>query len=319
MSKHSFLIGSTQAVLPVDSNDILWFGKALKARNVDLRAKTSPAIEAARDLGILVHAATLMAAQVPDGVHVQAQAPKTFDLGLAAAVCSLIRTLRRMEARNPKLFEACWAVVFGGAPIAVPQKQTPDRDHVWEFLNAAVCSEFAVDVAVNQLDAGVDVSGGLRGGRWGVECKVVYTGNIQRRIDRIIDGAKQIEADQTVDKGVVAVNVTNLVDHGPFRRALSGQQPFRTLGDATAVLAAEVKRVVRETATPTMHKRLVEDKHGNPRRKCRAVVFVGQTVTLAGGRVEVFTSQFSMLRKPAEVPDKVFVNRYHRGWFAGRM
>ena len=317
MAKYTFLIGETRTFLPIRSDDVLWFGKALTANGVDLRARVTPPIAAARDLGIAVHLARLIAGHelVPAGVHLEVRLPGTLDLGVAAAICSLIRTLRRTELGCPRLFEACWPAILSGAPLAVPQRRTADRDHVWEFLNAATYSTFAADVDVNLTGRGVDVVGRVRDVLWGIECKALYSAQAPRRVDRIIEGVKQVESDPAVDRGVVAVNVTNCLDHEPFRQSLAGHTPvFAATGDAREALAAAVRSVARQTCTRQLQQRLARDKKGRPRLKCRALIFLGQTVALADHRVNVFTAQISVLRKPAEASDREFVNSYATGW-----
>jgi len=80
------------------------------------------------------------------------------------------------------------------------------------------------------------------------------------------------------------------------------------------MLRAAVRGVALKTSTATLQRRLVSDKQGRPRRKSRAVIYVGQTVALAAGHVNVFTSQVTILRSPSEAGDRSFANRYHDGW-----
>lgn len=315
VTKHYFMLGGTPAILPVDPDDVLWFGKILKEKGVDVHAQISSALETARDMAIIVHATKLMADQLPEGVHVQTDVPTTFDIGLAAAVISLIRVFRQATSRDSKLLDWAWRVIAGGAPLAIPQRRTSDRDHVWEVLNAAVYSQFATDVQLNDAGAGVDLKGTFRGAQWGVECKVLYAAKADRRIDRIVDGVKQLESDPAVAKGIVAVNITDCIDHAPFQHSLTGDRSiFPSTEGATKALAAAVKKVALETSTASLRRRVVADKRGSRRDKCRAVVYLGQSVALAGGRVNVFTSQFTVLRIPSEVLDRTFANRYHLGW-----
>lgn len=315
MTKHTFLLGGTPLILPIDSADVLWFGRALRERGVNLPAHITPALEAAHDIGIIIHGTKLLADKLPEGVRVQTHIPSTFDIRLAAAVISLIRAFRRALSRDPELLEDAWRVISGGAPLAIPQHQTNNRDHIWEVINAAVHSQFASDVQLNESGAGADVKGMFRGVQWGIECKVLYTAKVERRIDRIIDGVKQLESDSSIEKGVVAVNVTDCIDHDRFQHSLTGDRlVFPSTREATKALAAAVKKLALDTSTASLQQRLVLDKHGNRRGKCRAVIYVGQTVALAGGRLNVFTSQVSVLRKPPEILDKPFANRYHFGF-----
>jgi hypothetical protein len=314
VTRHTFSLRGAPLVFAVDSDDVLWFWRTLRERGGNLRAHITKALEAAREMGIVVHAAKLLSDKLPQGVHVQINVPSTFDIQLAAAVISLIRAFRRALSRDPKLFGAAWRVISSGAPLAIPQHRSSDRDHVWEVINAAVHFQFASNVQLNESAAGVDVKGIFRGVRWGIECKVLYTAKVEHRIDRIIDGVKQLESDSSVEKGVVAVNVTDCIDHAPFQHSLTGDRSvFPSPAEATKALAAAVKKLALETSTPSLQHRLVADKQGNRRNKCRAVIYVGQTVALAGGLLSVFTSQVSVLRRPSEISDKAFANQYHLG------
>jgi hypothetical protein len=315
----TYSIGGASAALPIDPEDILWFGRAMEAKGVKLNARLSAGIRAARDLGIMAFVTSGLASRMPPTVRVEAGPLPGIDIAAATAACSLIHTLRYAESNKPKLFEACWKVVFEGVPFAIPQRQSPERDHVWEFLNAASYSEFGDGVDINMSDEGADVRGKFRRCQWGIECKVFYSTNVSHHIDRIIEGAKQLENDVQVEKGVVAVNVTNCIDHTAFQRSLIDGSTFRTTDSARDALAATVREIAIETSTPAFQRRFAADKNGKLRLKCRAVLYIGQTVALAGGRVEVFTSQVSLLRKPSEVSDRVFANRYHLGWRAGVM
>ena len=315
MANYAIALAGAPVVLPVDPDDVLWFGRMLEEKGVNLRARMNPALEAARDLALFVYVTQQVAAMAPASVRLEGCPPPNFDLPLATAVISLIRSFRRALSRDPDLFDSAWRVIAGGASVAIPQPQTSDRDHVWEVLNAAVYSQFATEVELNESGAGADVKGTFEGVRWGIECKVLYSTKVARRIDRIIDGVRQIEDDASVKKGVVIINTTDCIDHAPFHRSLSSDPVvFRSTEQVTAALAAAVKRVAVETSTRSLQQRVVSDKHGNRRVKCRAIIYLGQTVARAAGHVHVFTSQISVVRRPAEVTDKIFAERYHVGW-----
>lgn len=315
VADHSFLIGDVPiGVLPIDMEDLRWFIQSLEARGFDTRRGRSRELTAALELATASAVVKFAADQLPAGTHAQMQLKQPIDIAAAAGVSHLVRVLRRIETRDRKLFELCWSVVFGGAPLAVPQQRTQNRDHAWEFVNAAIASEYATKVAINQLTEGVDVTCDLADERWGIECKMIYTRSPNTRIDRIIDGVKQIERDSSIVRGVVAVNVTNCIDHSQFQKSLTGGTlGLRTLEQVTEPLKTAVRDVVYETQTAEFRRRWLTDKDGHPRRKCRALLFVGQTIALAAGRVILFSFQYSLLRKPADARDKKFVNRYHRG------
>lgn len=228
--------------------------------------------------------------------------------------CIADRTVT-IEQQNGDLFDVCLSVVFAGAPLALPRARHPDRDHLWEFLSAAIYSQFGVGVQANLTGDGVDVRGLFRRRRWGIECKVLYTKNVDARIDRIIDGVKQIEADAAIDAGVVAVNVTNCVDHTPFEASLTTEHAaLRTNEETKGLLARAVRAIALETMTSRFHERFYRDKLNQARTKCRGIIWVAQTVAKTRDRLDLFTAQVSVLRTPSAVGDRVFANRYYMGW-----
>jgi hypothetical protein len=316
MAKASLMLGGVPTSLLLDPDDVMWFGRTLQEKGIDVRAHISPSIAAARDLGEIAFVMNFMAAQAPDSVQVQVTLPPSaFCVREAAATIAMIRGLRRTLVSHPELLDGAWKRLAAGAPVSVPQPRTSERDHIWEVLNAAVYSHFATDVRLNADGGGVDLRGALADTTWGIECKMLYAEKNQRRIDRIIEGVKQLEGDSLISRGVVALNVTGCLDHAPFVDSFANTRPvFKTPEEATATLATAVRSVARALLTPSLRRRLVEDKHGRPRSKCRGLLFVGQAVAVAARQIRLFTSQFSVLRAPAEPSDRAFANDYHAGW-----
>ncbi|HLN29953.1 MAG TPA: hypothetical protein VK395_19585 [Gemmataceae bacterium] len=309
------MLGNIPATLPVDPDDVLWFGRMLQEKGIDVHAQISPAIKAARDLGIIMSLMNCAADKISDKVCVQAVVPATFDISLATATISMIRSLRRVISLKPELLDSAWRLIALSSPVSIPQRRTSERDHIWEILNAAVYSHFGEGVQLNDANAGVDVRGTFGGTPWGIECKILYAERNERRIDRIVDGVKQLESDESVARGVVVVNITDCIDHKPFQQSMTDPRSmFRSTEEALAALKSAVRDFAFKTSTATFQRRVLGDKHGRPRRKCRAVIFIGQTVALAARRVNVYISQFTTLRSPYEAIDKNFANRYHDGW-----
>ena len=315
MASGHFVFGDVPATISIDPQDVIWFGNQLQANGVNVRRGISRSIAAARDLAAIAYAMTLMVKRLPGAVRLQTKVPDSFDIAPAAAMISAIHGLRRAHSVNGDLLDDAWKILAESAPTSTPQERTNERDHMWEIVNATVYSWFGERVKLNLADAGVDVGGRFGAVDWGIECKVLYSEKSQRRVDRIIDGVKQIEADQSIAKGVVAVSVTDCLDHTPFKNSFTNAgTAFPTLANVTALLAARVKQCAMETTTKSLQRRLARDRNGRARQKCRAVIYVGQTVAVAGGQVNVFTAQFTALRSPAEDPDRTFAVRYHDGW-----
>jgi hypothetical protein len=205
----------------------------------------------------------------------------------------------------------------GGSPVSIPQVRTNERDHIWEILNAGAYCHVAENVQLNDCGAGADLRGTFQGIPWGVECKDIYTEKSERRIDRIIDGVKQLESDETIAKDVVVANVTDCIDHAPFQQSIVDPRfMFQSAEEVLAALKSAVRDIALKTCTATLQHRLHHDKIGQPRDKCRALIYIGQTVALAAGRINVFFSQFSSLRAPSALLDRDFAKRYHDGWIA---
>src|SRR5258706_15395682 len=99
VTKQTFFFREAPLVFAIDSDDFLWFARTLWERGVNLRAHITQALEAAREMGIVVDAAKLLSDKLPKGVHVQIKIPSTFNIRLAAAVISLIRAFRRALSR----------------------------------------------------------------------------------------------------------------------------------------------------------------------------------------------------------------------------
>jgi hypothetical protein len=296
---------------PFDPNDILWFVAKLRTQGIDINARPESPVSALRDLGFTAAVMNTLNGMTPAGVHTETPVPLA-TLSEAAATAAMLRALRHTEELRPEVLVGVWEKVAAGSAPAAPQSRTIERDLTWEIFNACIYAQFAERVLLNSNQDGVDLHGDFGSVSWGLECKALYSTNAQRRGDRIIEGVKQLEADTSVRKGIVAVNVTDCLDHAPFQASLTSTSAmFANSRDALATLKDAVKTSAMAVLTPTFNQRLVANSAGTPRQKCRAVVFVAQTVAAVAGEVRVFTSQFSSLRRPSEPADRFFVERYH--------
>lgn len=320
MPSYSFRIGNAAVAIAICADDIVWFGELIRRRNASLTSLT-PAIRSAWELGLALWSARALATissghEVPPDVHLAARLPASLDVQEAAGVFALIRALRWAERSQPALFEDYVAELLGGAQLAIPADRNAERDAFWEFLNGCVCAQAASSFEVNPGAEGVDVLVSTMDAIWGVECKVLYSSKIARRIDSIIQGVKQIESDSRIARGFVAVNLTNCIDHSPFRASLRDATTFATSEAAVAALAAATRSAVSAVRTAAFQRRFLADKQGRPRKKCRGVLFVAQTVAVAGGRLDLFTRQVSLLRPRPDNSDHEFAHRYFAGWDA---
>jgi hypothetical protein len=132
--------------------------------------------------------------------------------------------------------------------------QSGDRDVSWELLVGALVSTFARDV---DLVEPPDLRCTYGGAKWGLAAKILYSGDPNRHIDRIVEGAKQIERSDA-DVGLVIVNGVNLVPHDELFHVTDGGL-IHNFNDA-----AEPKRMLRDAAdrffkginTPSILRRL---------------------------------------------------------------
>jgi hypothetical protein len=91
--------------------------------------------------------------------------------------------------------------------------QCKARDTMWEIVTAALCSQFGEDVAL--LDP-PDVVFSMDGVRWSIACKMLRSASGRRQMDRVIEGAEQVEHHPDADRGVVLLNVTDALHHAPW-------------------------------------------------------------------------------------------------------
>jgi hypothetical protein len=154
--------------------------------------------------------------------------------------------------------------------------QSGDRDVSWELLVGALVSTFARDV---DLVEPPDLRCTYGGAKWGLAAKILYSGDPNRHIDRIVEGAKQIERSDA-DVGLVIVNGVNLVPHDELFHVTDGGL-IHNFNDA-----AEPKRMLRDAAdrffkginTPSILRRLTAEADGTPRHKTRGVLLFLQAV-----------------------------------------
>jgi hypothetical protein len=158
---------------------------------------------------------------------------------------------------------------------AIPRSR--ERDLVWEYLVGALMSTFIEDISF----ATPDIVGTYKNCQWGVECKVFYSKNRDHQIDRIVEGAKQLES-SSVNMGVIIVHCSNLITHDKYFGAVTGPQElypvYCSSEVAINVLAKELNVIIDQIDTTKLIERLNHDSHGTSRIKCRGILFVAQTI-----------------------------------------
>jgi hypothetical protein len=184
--------------------------------------------------------------------------------------------------------------------------QSQDRDRAWEILLAALVAPFSRGVEMAEPDVRCEFGSA----KWGLAAKVLYTGNRNRHIDRIVEGARQVE-NSDVDVGVVAVNVTNLIEHEKYFPTMEDDNlgSFRDSSIPQRMLQEDVGRLVTEADGWSLVRRLTEDAEGVARLRTRAVIFLAQTVTAIHGAVSVLTVCDWFKFRALEVGEDLFLAR----------
>jgi hypothetical protein len=201
----------------------------------------------------------------------------------------------RLEAMRLKLFRK-------QADLALyrPGENAKPRNQAWELLVGAACEATRPGAFFDEPD----VCWSTGGIRWGMACKVFYPGvkNARRaRENTILAGVKQIEGSDWCDRGMVFVNVTDLIDHSKFLIVESDASKHRAwprAADVAALLREDIARTCRVVNNASLFRRASWDgRRRRPRLKAQCVVFHAATVAWAAGApCEVTQSTVMSLR-----------------------
>jgi hypothetical protein len=190
----------------------------------------------------------------------------------------LVRSVRAAVERNSTVFDGKWGL-FAGPDVVLARsyRRVPERDRVWELYIAAACLKLdsSADVRVANND-NPDIQCVVRGTLWGIECKAFGSLDTARHVSNLEKALRQIE-DSSVERGLVAVNLTAALDHSRYHASLGafGTQMF-TPDELVADLRDQVLNVTH---------RILETGFRNTARsfpKTRGLFFQGQTIALAG-------------------------------------
>ena len=136
--------------------------------------------------------------------------------------------------------------------------QSQERDLVWEVIVACLSACFTIDLTF----AEPDVRCNHEGTRWGSACKILYTTIRDNQIDRIIDGAKQLES-STADLGCVVVNVSNSINHQRYFGPMLGNPAefgsFRTAEIPLELLKEDLAGIVENLDRRSLVTRLTQN------------------------------------------------------------
>jgi hypothetical protein len=226
----------------------------------------------------------------------------------------LIRAFHRAGEKSiRRIFTDRWNA-FKGPDICLTRNaaNSNERDTVWELLTAALCLDFIHDVTLDEPD----IICIFNRNRWGLACKILYTDDSQHQIDRIVEGAKQIES-SSADIGIVVVNITNQINHDLFFGPMLGCntsgtfKSFREPQLPISLLKKQIQKFMLNIDKKQLNRRLIEDKHSNPRLKTRGVLFFAQTVASVCGVPSLLSMATWYFFRDIEVGQKDFLIRFN--------
>ena len=136
------------------------------------------------------------------------------------------------------------------------------RNLLWELLVAALVAKFTTQIRRVEPDLHCT----FLERRWGLACKAFYSFDVDRQVDAIVEGAKQLES-ASVDRGVVVVNVANIFPHRPVF-----DQDFASTQVAMTFVTGMQRKWITRFREPRVERRLTSSSSGS-RDKTRMVLF----------------------------------------------
>jgi hypothetical protein len=289
-------------------DDARWFRELLASKGVTVMAGSAMerALEAmARVSGYVQNP--------PTGPAVAARASQLLDadpgrealrqlLLDAVAGANLVRTVRKAVSVSPTVFDAHWHLFRGPDVLVGKEGNGRDRDLMWELFIAAAAVCAADDVKIGKPD----VRCRIRNVSWGIECKVFTSRNPDKHVERVKEAVRQLK-ESGVDRGFVAVNVTNVVDHAHLDEAIRAFGMHRFTQDQ---VLKSLNQQVRAIASPFKEARFVTWLESYP--KTRWLFFQANTTALTGLSVPFLTAHLWVGLGQPNPPDEAMANRFQR-------
>jgi hypothetical protein len=232
----------------------------------------------------------------------------------ASGMLFLIRAVRRALEKRPDAFASKW-YLFRGADIGLVAydagRRTLERDKMWELLVAVLCERVFHQVTLaDHLNP--DIRCFLRGEEWGIECKLLYSQNAGAQQDELLHKASQLEG-SAIKNGVVAVNITGLLDHSvyidTFRFFPAPEGLSREM--LSVDLDRQAQAVVDRINTPGFRRRLFKnDRASGPRSCTRMILFWSQTVAFSEGKLSLTCSAKWIAYEERTLKDDTFIQRF---------
>ncbi len=199
---------------------------------------------------------------------------------------NLVHFIRTAVEIDPNVFDGKWPLFRGqDAILARYRGPSPTRNFTWELYVAARCLARTANVRIAQGNENPDVRCNLGDNAWGIECKVPDSRDPEQQVRLIKKAARQLQ-DAGVDRGVIAVNLTSVVDHTRFAESI------RTYGKkmyGPADVMSELQRQVHDLVQPYTMPAFSDWM--KKRRRPRAILFHADAIALAGKTVALTTYQ----------------------------
>jgi hypothetical protein len=143
----------------------------------------------------------------------------------------LSKALHRGALHGLRGFDPMFKHLSGGDPVLTgPAIRSNKRDLSWELLLASLIATFSENVRAEEPD----ITCGFENQRLGVAAKVLYSDDPATHLDRVKEGAAQLER-SVADSGFVVLNMVQLFPHERMF-ANFNRSKIRTRAEAVAVI-----------------------------------------------------------------------------------
>ena len=260
--------------------DAEWFRKKLAEEGVKLNGG-SPMDEALKAMSKIADTVTYgIEPELPNGEALL----RLLTDGVGGR--NLVQFVRKAVGIDPGVFDGKWWLFRGpDALLARYRGQSSTRNFIWELYVAARCLLGTKDVQVARANENPDVRCSLGDDIWGIECKVPDSRDPERLMKLVKEAARQLQGTD-IDRGVIAVNLTSVLDHSRFARSIAQYDTsMYTPSDIMDELQRQVKTLVRPYASAAFGTWIKN------RRKPRAILFHADAIALAGKTVAMTTYQ----------------------------
>jgi hypothetical protein len=204
-----------------------WFRDGLKSRGLNL----NPGSELGKALSLLEEV-RMKARGGEMARHTRPEAAQALHLK-ASGADFLTKALHRGSAFGLEGFDSHWKGLCSGDPVLTgPSATSTARNKSWELLLASLVAPFGSQISNDEPD----VVFRFNGRSVGLAAKVLYSSEPNQHLERIAEGARQIDC-SNVDEGFV---VANLVEQFPHA------EMFRNLVDSNVTTAAQAQHILNQ-------------------------------------------------------------------------